>query len=177
MCSKNIGIKVAFFGGTVLIARAIWKDPFALTWAKIRRARPPCLSPAPARFSYFFLLNDFQFPPNFPPPSRSLEQATFAPVPPIVTSSIDWWFDYWYCMHYSSAAALLPDLALFSFCFENNIPAGTVRGNVWEPLKLGLSGLICFMRFMNRDVSCGIHTIMSGSYEVIIEPIKLKQVW
>ena len=26
------------------------------------------------------------------------------------------------------------------------------------------------------DVSCGIHTVMSGSYEVIIEPIKLKQV-
>ena len=30
---------------------------------------PPCLSPAPARFSHFLLLNDF------PPPSRSLEQA------------------------------------------------------------------------------------------------------
>ena len=29
----------------------------------------PCLSPAPARFSHFLLLNDF------PPPSRSLEQA------------------------------------------------------------------------------------------------------
>ena len=34
--------------------------------AKIRQARP---SPAPARFSHFLLLNDF------PPPSRSLEQA------------------------------------------------------------------------------------------------------
>ena len=34
-----------------------------------REAPPPCLSPAPARFSHFLLLNDF------PPLSRSLEQA------------------------------------------------------------------------------------------------------
>ena len=33
---------------------------------------PPCLSPALARFSHFLLLNDF------PPPSRSLEQATLS---------------------------------------------------------------------------------------------------
>ena len=32
-------------------------------------AAPPCLSPAPVRFSHFFLLNDFS------PLSRSLEQA------------------------------------------------------------------------------------------------------
>ena len=36
---------------------------------KCVQAPPPCLSPAPARFSHFLLLNDF------PPPSRSLEQA------------------------------------------------------------------------------------------------------
>ena len=34
----------------------------------------PCLSPAPARFSHFLLLNDF------PPSSRSLEQAKISPV-------------------------------------------------------------------------------------------------
>ena len=33
---------------------------------------PPCLSPAPAHFLHFLLLNDF------PPPSRSLEQARVA---------------------------------------------------------------------------------------------------
>ena len=38
------------------------------TWER-GRWRRPCLSPAPARFSHFLLLNDF------PPPSRSLEQA------------------------------------------------------------------------------------------------------
>ena len=37
---------------------------------KCARAPPPCLSPASARFLLFLLLNDF------PPPSRSLEQAT-----------------------------------------------------------------------------------------------------
>ena len=36
---------------------------------KCVQAPPPRLSPAPARFSHFLLLNDF------PPPSRSLEQA------------------------------------------------------------------------------------------------------
>ena len=36
---------------------------------KCVQAPPPCLSPAPVRFSHFFLLNDFS------PPSRSLEQA------------------------------------------------------------------------------------------------------
>ena len=36
---------------------------------KCVQAPPPCLSPAPAGFSHFLLLNDF------PPPSRSLEQA------------------------------------------------------------------------------------------------------
>ena len=41
------------------------------TWERGRWRREKCLSPAPARFSHFLLLNDF------PPPSRSLEQAKF----------------------------------------------------------------------------------------------------
>ena len=42
-----------------------------LRWLKkCVQAPPPCLSPTPARFSHFFLLNDFS------PLSRSLEQAT-----------------------------------------------------------------------------------------------------
>ena len=43
------------------------------TWKRGQWQREKCLSPAPARFPHFLLLNDF------PPPSRSLEQATFAP--------------------------------------------------------------------------------------------------
>ena len=39
------------------------------TWERGRWRRENCLSPAPARFSHFLLLNDF------PPLSRSLEQA------------------------------------------------------------------------------------------------------
>ena len=43
------------------------------TWERGRWRREKCLSPAPARFSHFLVLNDF------PPPSRSLEQATQPP--------------------------------------------------------------------------------------------------
>ena len=39
------------------------------TWERGRWRREKCLSPAPARFSHFLLLNDF------PPPTWSLEQA------------------------------------------------------------------------------------------------------
>ena len=41
------------------------------TWERGRWRREKCLSPAPACFSHFFLLNDFS------PLSRSLEQARF----------------------------------------------------------------------------------------------------
>ena len=40
-----------------------------VAWASLSDSIVPCLSPTPARFSHFLLLNDF------PPPSRSLEQA------------------------------------------------------------------------------------------------------
>ena len=65
-------------------SQIVWCGRMQTRKAKIRRARlskgdgggekngrePPCLSPAPARFSHFFLLNDFS------PLSQSLEQAT-----------------------------------------------------------------------------------------------------
>ena len=42
-----------------------------MTWERGRWRREKCLSPAPARFSHFFLLNDSS------PLSRSLEQAIY----------------------------------------------------------------------------------------------------
>ena len=47
---------------------------------KCVQAPPPCLSPALTRFTHFLLLNDF------PPPSRSLEQASCY----VVTQSSSW---------------------------------------------------------------------------------------